>query len=59
MPLLDRKVRESEYQRVLTMLDELGLHNGWVQEQDAAENYRPAFEDRVDPFRNNELRIKN
>lgn len=59
MPLLDRKIRESEYQRVLAMLDELGLHNGWVQEQDAAEHYRPAFEDRVDPFRNSELRTKN
>lgn len=59
MPLLDRKIRESEYDRVLAMLDDLGLHNGWVQEQGAAETYRPAFEDREDPFRNNELRTKN
>jgi putative pyruvate formate lyase activating enzyme len=58
-PLLDREIRESEYQRVLAVLDELGFQNGWVQEQGAAESYRPEFEDRVDPFRNNELRIKN
>jgi putative pyruvate formate lyase activating enzyme len=51
-PLLDRQVRESEYQRVLDVLDDLGLQNGWVQEQGAAESYRPEFEDRTDPFGN-------
>jgi putative pyruvate formate lyase activating enzyme len=58
-PLLDRQVREREYERVLAILDELGLHNGWVQEQGASEHYRPEFDDRVDPFRNDQLRIKN
>jgi putative pyruvate formate lyase activating enzyme len=54
-PLIDRKIRESEYQRVLDLLDELGMHNGWIQEPGAAETYRPEFEDRVDPFGNKEL----
>ena len=58
-PLLDRQIREREYQRVLDVLDDLGMHHGWVQETGAAEHYRPEFEDRVDPFRNNESRIKN
>ncbi len=52
-PLLDRKIRESEYLRVLDVLEHLGMHHGWVQEMDAAENYRPEFADRVDPFGNN------
>lgn len=51
-PLLDRPIRESEYRRVLDVLDDLGLHAGWVQETGAAESYRPAFADRDDPFGN-------
>jgi putative pyruvate formate lyase activating enzyme len=58
-PLLDRTIRETEYHRVLDLLDEFGMHNGWVQEPGAAETYRPEFEDRVDPFGNKELGIKN
>jgi putative pyruvate formate lyase activating enzyme len=51
MPLLDRKVRESEYQKVLTILDDLGLGNGWAQEFEASDYYRPEFEDRERPFK--------
>jgi putative pyruvate formate lyase activating enzyme len=50
MPLLDRKVRESEYERVLEVLDRLGMDSGWVQEYDSAEYYRPEFADRQNPF---------
>ena len=50
MPLVDRKIRESEYQRVLALLDRLELQKGWVQEYEAAEYYRPEFENRVRPF---------
>jgi putative pyruvate formate lyase activating enzyme len=49
-PLLDRKIRESEYERVLSALDRLGMDQGWIQEYDSAEYYRPAFEDRRTPF---------
>jgi putative pyruvate formate lyase activating enzyme len=51
MPLLDRKIRESEYHRVLTLLENLGMDNGWVQEFEASDYYRPEFEDREQPFK--------
>jgi putative pyruvate formate lyase activating enzyme len=50
--LLDRKIRQSEYERVLTVLDRLGMEQGWAQEYDSPENYRPEFENRNDPFGN-------
>lgn len=51
MPLLDRKVRESEYGRVLAFLESLGMENGWAQEFEASDYYRPEFEDRDRPFK--------
>lgn len=50
-PLLDRKIRQSEYDRVLATLDALGMENGWAQEFEASEYYRPEFEDRDRPFK--------
>lgn len=50
-PLLDRRIRESEYERVLRALDRLGLEGGWAQEHDSAEYYRPDFADRSEPFK--------
>ncbi len=52
-PLLDRKVRAGEWERVLEALDVLGFTSGWVQpfEDDAAQYYRPDFTDRAVPFR--------
>jgi putative pyruvate formate lyase activating enzyme len=50
MPLLDRKIRESEYEKVLGILDALSLECGWVQEYDSSEYYRPEFENRERPF---------
>ncbi len=49
-PLLDRKVREREYEKVLSLLDRLGMEHGWVQEYEASEYYRPEFENREKPF---------
>jgi putative pyruvate formate lyase activating enzyme len=49
-PLLDRKIRESEYERVLALLDRLGIEKGWVQDYEASEYYRPEFADRERPF---------
>jgi putative pyruvate formate lyase activating enzyme len=49
-PLLDRKIRESEYERVLECLHRLGMESGWVQEFEASEYYRPEFQDRARPF---------
>jgi putative pyruvate formate lyase activating enzyme len=51
MPLLDRKVRESEYHKVLDVLESLGMENGWAQEFEASDYYRPEFEDRDRPFK--------
>jgi len=50
IPLLSRKISESEYEEVLRLLDELGLENGWVQEMGAAENYLPDFDREGHPF---------
>lgn len=51
MPLLDRKVRQSEYEKVLALLHDLGMENGWAQEYEASEYYKPEFEDRNRPFK--------
>ncbi len=51
--LIDRKISYSEYARAINLLEKYGLGNGWVQELDANENYRPYFEEnRVNPFNN-------
>jgi putative pyruvate formate lyase activating enzyme len=51
--LLDRKLRQSEYQKVIELMDKYGLENGWIQEMESNEYYRPHFkENRIDPFGN-------
>lgn len=54
IPLLSRKIRSSEYDKVLELLDKYGLENGWVQELEAPDVYRPDFT-RDTPFDNREL----
>jgi putative pyruvate formate lyase activating enzyme len=51
-PLLDRPIRQSEFDKVLGWLDEFGFENGWVQplEAGASDYYRPDFRDRSLPF---------
>ncbi|MBK7632017.1 MAG: radical SAM protein [Ignavibacteriales bacterium] len=50
--LIDRALRNSEYEKALELLDKYGLHNGWIQEMESANNYKPHFnEDRLNPFR--------
>jgi putative pyruvate formate lyase activating enzyme len=54
--LLNRSVRHSEFDRVTELLDEYGLENGWIQEMESHDFYRPNFdEDREDPFGNKKL----
>lgn len=49
--LLDRKLRKSEYDKVLGLMDKYGLENGWIQELNSSENYLPHFyKNREDPF---------
>jgi putative pyruvate formate lyase activating enzyme len=51
--LIDRPLRNSEHEKALRLLDKYGLHNGWHQEMESAESYRPYFnEDRTNPFKN-------
>jgi len=51
MPLIDRKIRQSEYEKVLALLETLEMDNGWAQEYEASEYYKPEFEDRDRPFK--------
>jgi putative pyruvate formate lyase activating enzyme len=50
--LLSRRIRESEWLKATTALEELGMTEGWVQEFDgAAYYYRPDFTDSDRPFK--------
>jgi putative pyruvate formate lyase activating enzyme len=54
--LLNRTVRHSEFTRVIELLDKYGLENGWIQEMESHDFYRPNFDDdREDPFGNKKL----
>ncbi len=50
IPQLSRKITYEEYAEVVELLEKLGLDNGWTQEMDAPENYRPDFSRRGHPF---------
>jgi len=50
IPLLARKINMQEYEEVVGLLDELGIENGWVQEIDASDAYRPDFQRQGHPF---------
>jgi len=50
--LLSRRIRETEWLRSVSALDELGMQEGWMQEYDGASfYYRPDFNDSETPFR--------
>ncbi len=50
--LLSRRISEAEWMRALSLLEEFGFDNGWVQEYDgAAFYYRPDFSNHDTPFR--------
>jgi putative pyruvate formate lyase activating enzyme len=48
-PELNRGISAEEYQMVINEMDQLGMQNGWVQEFESSEFYRPDF-DREHPF---------
>lgn len=49
--LIDRTIRESEYNRVLRLLDKYGFENVFTQEIESFETYRPDFQkNREKPF---------
>lgn len=49
--LLDRRIRESEYDKVIQLLDKYGFENGWAQEFESHDYYRPDFSNRMEPFK--------
>jgi putative pyruvate formate lyase activating enzyme len=50
--LLSRRIRESEWMKATSALEQLAMEEGWVQEFDgAAYYYRPDFFDQERPFR--------
>jgi putative pyruvate formate lyase activating enzyme len=50
MPLISRRILAGEYEKVTSLLSELGMENGWVQEMGASESYVPDFEREGHPF---------
>ncbi len=51
--LINRTISYNEYLKAISLLEKYGLENGWVQEYESNESYRPYFENsRSDPFRN-------
>ena len=49
-PELGRPVTEAEYNEVEALVEELGFENGWVQQLDSSDYYRPDFLQPGDPF---------
>jgi putative pyruvate formate lyase activating enzyme len=48
-PDLGRSLYCEEYSEVVEAMERLGFRNGWVQELDSSQNYRPDFR-RENPF---------
>lgn len=49
--LLSRNIKENEYEKVIDLLDELDFENGFLQEFESENYYRPDFNDRTEPFK--------
>jgi putative pyruvate formate lyase activating enzyme len=49
--LLNRTLRPVEYEKALALMDKYGLKNGWIQEMESFNSYRPKFKlNRLAPF---------
>ena len=49
-PELNRRINRLEFDEVTALLDRLGMENGWVQELESSDNYRPDFAREGHPF---------
>ena len=50
--LLARRITEREWDKAVSILDDLEIENGWLQEyESAAHYYRPDFTDKSKPFK--------
>lgn len=50
IPRLSRKITELEYYEIVDVMDELGVENGWLQQMDSPDSYRPDFHREGHPF---------
>ncbi|RPI18954.1 MAG: radical SAM protein [Ignavibacteriae bacterium] len=51
--LINRKLRISEYERAIALMEKYGLKNGWIQDMESSDSYNPEFNrDRINPFGN-------
>ncbi len=56
--LINRTIRYNEFVKAAELLEKYGLENGWMQELESNEFYRPSFEvTRDDPFNNKKLNL--
>lgn len=56
--LINRTIRYKEFVKAVELLEKYGLENGWMQELESNEFYRPSFEvSRDDPFNNKKLNL--
>jgi putative pyruvate formate lyase activating enzyme len=49
-PELNRKITQEEYSEVVDLINSLGMENGWLQEMESSETYRPDFKKEGHPF---------
>ena len=49
--LINRRIREREYEKVVDLLEEFGFENEWIQEFESQDYYKPNFSDREQPFK--------
>jgi putative pyruvate formate lyase activating enzyme len=42
-PVLNRSLYKAEYEAVAEAMENLGFRNGWIQDMDSYQNYRPDF----------------
>jgi putative pyruvate formate lyase activating enzyme len=49
-PGLCRTLKQSEYEKVVSEMENLGMFTGWVQDMSSYENYRPDFSKDKNPF---------
>ncbi|MFC1946724.1 radical SAM protein [Chloroflexota bacterium] len=50
VPELGRSISNDEYREVVSLANELGLENGWIQELESKEYYLPDFSNTESPF---------
>jgi len=49
-PAIARRITKPEYNKVIALLERLGMENGWIQALDSPDNYQPDFRREGHPF---------